>query len=60
MLFTYAYAVGRFTGHHWVLIPQMVKTHGVVNALGFVLCGLLAWNMWQNVRVKIRLKFVDK
>ena len=24
-------------------IPQMAMTHGVINAFGFALCGLVAW-----------------
>ncbi len=26
-------------------IPQMAMTHGVINAFGFVLCGLIAWTI---------------
>ena len=37
------YAVGEFTGQLWLSIPHMARTHGVINALGFTLCGLLAW-----------------
>jgi hypothetical protein len=28
-------------------IPQMALTHGIINALGFALCGLLAWNLFR-------------
>jgi hypothetical protein len=24
-------------------IPQMAMTHGVINAFGFALCGMVAW-----------------
>jgi hypothetical protein len=44
MLFTYIYAIGQFTGHYWVTIPAMARFHGLANALGFTLCGLLGWN----------------
>jgi hypothetical protein len=37
------YTVGEFTGRYWLLIPEMTRFHGTVNALGFVLCGLLGW-----------------
>ncbi len=37
------YAVGEFTGQLWIAIPQMARTHGVLNAFGFTLCGLLGW-----------------
>lgn len=30
-------------------IPQMAKTHGLLNAFGFVLCGLIAWSIVQGV-----------
>jgi YndJ-like protein len=26
-------------------IPQMAMTHGVINAFGFSLCGLIAWTI---------------
>lgn len=29
-------------------IPQMAKTHGVINAFGFALCGLVAWVLVVN------------
>ena len=45
MLFACAYAVGEFTGAPIVSISQMVMAHGVLNAFGFILCGLLAWTI---------------
>jgi hypothetical protein len=45
MGFTYTYAIGEFTGYYLVIIPGMVRFHGITNALGFTLCGLLAWNL---------------
>ncbi|MBI1880692.1 MAG: YndJ family protein [Chloroflexi bacterium] len=45
MVLTYAYAISEFTGYYLVVIPQMVRFHGVSNALGFVLCGLLACHL---------------
>jgi hypothetical protein len=38
-----AYATGRWTNGWAITIPQMIQGHGWVNALGFGLCGLLAW-----------------
>jgi hypothetical protein len=29
-------------------IPQMVMTHGLINAFGFVLCGLVGWTLVQR------------
>lgn len=45
MLFTYAFAIGQFSGIYLVTIPQMARFHGLANALGFALCGLLGWHM---------------
>ncbi len=45
MLFACLYAMGRFTGSAIVTLPLMAQVHGVSNALGFVLCGLLAWTI---------------
>jgi hypothetical protein len=39
------YALGEFLGRALVTIPQMALVHGVANALGFSLCGLLAWTV---------------
>jgi hypothetical protein len=36
------YGVGELTGSGWIGIPRMVQIHGLVNALGFTLCGLIA------------------
>jgi hypothetical protein len=44
MLLAAGYAGGSFVGLA-LTIPQMVLAHGVVNALGLVLCGLLAWTL---------------
>jgi len=33
-------------------IPQMAMTHGVVNAFGFVLCGLAAWTIVESASTK--------
>lgn len=43
MIFATAYAFGRLTGAWEVTVPAMIQVHGWVNALGFVLPGLLAW-----------------
>jgi hypothetical protein len=49
MLLAGAYATGSFTGLV-ITIPQMVLAHGVVNAFGLVLCGLLAWTIHAAAR----------
>jgi hypothetical protein len=38
------YAGGEFVGTRFITIPQMTVSHGILNSLGFTLCGLLAWN----------------
>jgi hypothetical protein len=43
MLFSGAYAVADFFGSDALTIPEMAKTHGLLNAMGFCLCGLLGW-----------------
>ena len=37
------YAVGEYTGARWIDIPMMGRTHGLLNGVGFILCGLLGW-----------------
>jgi hypothetical protein len=43
MIFASVYALGRYKGITTVTIPLMAQVHGLSNAFGFVLCGLLAW-----------------
>ncbi len=45
MLFAGAYALGVATGAWTITIPQMIMIHGLENALGFGLCGLLGWRI---------------
>lgn len=37
------YAIGEYAHQDWLTIPRMATTHGWMNAMGFVLPGLLAW-----------------
>jgi hypothetical protein len=37
------YALGEYSGKEWINVPGMANSHGVLNALGFVLLSLLAW-----------------
>jgi hypothetical protein len=39
------YTVGEFTGRYWLVILDMARFHGTVNAFGFALCGLLGWTL---------------
>ena len=41
MTLAMVYAISEFTSQQWIGIPMMIPTHGLTNAFGFVLCGLL-------------------
>lgn len=43
MVLSAAYAVADFAGSEVLTIPQMARTHGILNAMGFCLLGLLGW-----------------
>ncbi len=43
MVFAAAYGAGELRGAPLVSLPTMVQFHGWANAVGFVLCGGLAW-----------------
>jgi hypothetical protein len=38
-----AYAVADYMGSDALTIPEMARTHGILNAVGFCLAGLLGW-----------------
>lgn len=41
MLLAGAFRISELTEAHWIGIDDMVATHGLLNALGFVACGLI-------------------
>lgn len=43
MAFAVVWAVGEFPLQPFVHLDEMAKFHGLANALGFTLCGLLGW-----------------
>ena len=43
MIFSTAYAIADFVGSEALTIPEMARTHGLLNAFGFCLAGLLGW-----------------
>lgn len=45
MMFACLYSIGRYKGIATLTILVMAQIHGLSNALGFVLCGLLAWTI---------------
>jgi hypothetical protein len=48
MVLSGAYAVADFAGSEALTIPQMARTHGILNAVGFCLTGLLGWIVEKN------------
>jgi len=49
MVLAAAYAIADFSGSDGLRIPQMARTHGILNAMGFSLAGLLGWIVeWEN------------
>lgn len=52
MLAAGAYGVSTFTGWFTVTIPRMVQVHGMLNAFGFALCGILSWHMISDSEVE--------
>jgi hypothetical protein len=45
MVYAGIYALGDFYGEVWIAIPQMARTHGVLQAVGFSVCGLWGWSL---------------
>ncbi len=45
MALALSYAFGQATGIGFISLGQMARTHGPINGLGFVLCGLLGWTL---------------
>jgi YndJ-like protein len=53
MLLALSWALGHVVATPYLPLRWMVATHGVANALGFALCGLLAWRRlkeWDEAR----------
>src|SRR5262245_1158143 len=43
MLLAAVFEHGVYTGRTWISIPEMAWSHGLLNGIGFSLCGLLAY-----------------
>ena len=43
MVLSAAYAIADYAGSDALTIPEMARTHGILNAVGFSLAGLLGW-----------------
>ncbi len=50
MVLSGAYAVADFVGSDVLTIPQIARTHGILNAVGFCLLGLLGWLLEGSAR----------
>jgi len=37
------FAWGEYTGQVLISVPKMIVTHGILNSIGFALCGVLGW-----------------
>lgn len=48
------YSIGVAVGEGWIKIPTMARTHGVLNAIGFSLCGAGAWLLATGTRERVR------
>jgi hypothetical protein len=57
MVFSSAYAVADFLGSDALTIPEMARTHGLLNAMGFCLCGFLGWLIDAQSREESRACF---
>lgn len=53
MAYAGVYAMADFSGEVWIAIPHMARTHGVINALGFSLCGFWGWSLVANKKQKL-------
>lgn len=45
MIFAGIWAIGEFPLQPFVHLDEMARLHGTANAFGFVLCGLVGWNI---------------
>jgi YndJ-like protein len=50
MILSGTYAIADYLGSDALTIPQMARTHGVLNAVGFCLPGLLGWLVESDVQ----------
>ena len=60
MALAFVYAAGDWLGRGWLTIPRMAGTHGWLNGIGFVLHGLLGWQIgWQIMWTQIPNRLVN-
>jgi hypothetical protein len=54
MVLSGVYAIADLIGSDVLTIPQMARTHGILNAVGFCMTGLLGWIVEWNGREGVR------
>jgi hypothetical protein len=54
MMLSGTYAVADYLGSDVLTMPQMARTHGILNAMGFCLVGLLGWLVESGVQRPMR------
>jgi len=54
MMLSGIYAFADYLGSDVLTIPQMARTHGILNAMGFCLMGLLGWLVESGVQRPMR------
>ena len=59
MVYAGIYALADFLGAVWIAIPQMARTHGMLQAIGFSACGLLGWIVAEN-KNELRLQSLTR
>ncbi len=48
MCLAFIWALGEYAGQPFLNLAHMARWHGVANALGFTLCGLLGWSIAEH------------
>ena len=56
MCLAVAFTLGDLAGEVWISIPQMARTHGVLNAFGYSLCGVIGWILVQRAHDRAQRK----
>jgi len=59
MIYAAVYALADFFGAVWIAIPQMARTHGAIQAVGFSVCGLLGWIVAET-KTELRLRSLTR
>jgi hypothetical protein len=54
-LLAVVYGLGEVQGELIITVPRMAEIHGTINALGFVVCGLLGWRWAARIESEPRL-----